>query len=128
MIPKFTFLTQMSVAVDNSISPKAISLNIKHSKTDQFSKGVKVVIGQTDYELCPVTTLLTYLSHRGTSPGPLFRWHNNTPLSKTKFVSHVRLALLRATLQQINTLATVFALGQPQSQLHLEKKTPPFKH
>ena len=33
-----------------------------------------------------------------TSQGPLFCRHNKTPLSKTKFVSHVRLGLLRGNL------------------------------
>ena len=69
------------------------------------------MIGRTDDELCPVTALLTYLSHRGTSPGPLFRWHNNTPLSKTKFVNHVRLALLRANLPASKYAGQSFRIG-----------------
>ena len=82
-------LSYSDIAVDNSTSPNVISLNIKQSKTDQLRKGVKVVIGWTNDDLCPVTALLSYLSHRGNSPGPLFCWHNKTPLSKTKFVNNV---------------------------------------
>ena len=82
----------------SSASPNVISLNIKQSKTDQLRKGVKVVIGRTNDDLCPVSALLSYLSHRGNFPGPLFCWQNKIPLSKSKFVSHVRLGLLRANL------------------------------
>ena len=37
-------LAYSNIAVDSSVSPNVISLNIKLSKTDQFRKGVKVVI------------------------------------------------------------------------------------
>ena len=91
-------LSYSDIAADSSTSPNVISLNIIQSKTDQFRKGVKVVIGRTNDDLCPVYTLLSYLSHRGNFPGPLFCWHNKTPFSKMKFVGHVRLGLLRANL------------------------------
>ena len=61
-------------------------------------KGVKLVLGRTNDNLCPVTALLTYLSHRGNSPGPLFHWDNQKSLSKSKFVDHVRQALLAANI------------------------------
>ena len=89
-------LSYSDIAVNSSVSPKVISLSIKQSKMDQFRKGVKVVIEQTNDNLCPVSALLSYLSRRGNFWGPLFCWHNKTPRSKMKFVSHVRLGLLRA--------------------------------
>ena len=54
------------------------------------------MIGKTNNGLCPITALLLYLTHRGNAPGPLFQWDNHTPLSNSKFVEHVRPALLMA--------------------------------
>ena len=106
-----THLSYSDLAVDDSSSPNVISLMIKRSKTDQCGKGVKVVMGRTNDDLCPVTALLSYLTQRGNSPGPLFQWHNKTPLSKTKFVSHVRLALLRANLPAEKYAGHSFRIG-----------------
>ena len=91
-------LSFSDLAVDNALAPQVISINLKRSKSDQFMMGVKLVLGRTNNNLCPVTALLTYLSHRGNSPGPLFRWDNQKPLSKSKFVDHVRQALLAANI------------------------------
>ena len=45
-------------------------------------------IGKTSDNLRPVTALL---SLRGAEPGPLLHWESGAPLSKFKFVEHVRL-------------------------------------
>ena len=105
-------LSYSDIAANSSVYLNVISLSIKQSEMDQFRKGVKVVIGQTNNNLCPVSTLLSYLSCRGNFWGPLFCWHKKTPRSKhkktprskhkktprskMKFVSHVRLGLSRA--------------------------------
>ena len=60
------------LATDNAQAPQVISIKLKHSKSDQFMKGVKLVLGRTNDVLCPVTALLTYLSYHGNSPGSLF--------------------------------------------------------
>ena len=72
-------LSYSDIAADSSASPNVTSLNIKQSKTDQLRKGVKVVIGRTNDDLCPVSALLSYLSHWGNFPGTLFCWQNKTP-------------------------------------------------
>ena len=56
------------------------------------------MIGKTNNGLCPITALLSYLTHHGNTPGPLFQWDNHTPLSKSKFVEHVHRALLMANI------------------------------
>ena len=86
------------VAVDNALNPSTISIVLKYSKIDQFRKGVKLVMGRTNDDLCPVTALLSYLSHCGNIPGPLFHWVNHTSLSKQKFVKHVHRTLLAANV------------------------------
>ena len=64
------------VAVDNKKSPSIVAIQLKKSKTDPFMKGVRITIGQTGEELCPVMALLAYLKKRGAQPGPLFMWED----------------------------------------------------
>ena len=59
-------LSYGDITVDNPTAPTIISIVIKKSKTDQGRKGVKVFIGKTSDDLCPVTALLSYLALRGT--------------------------------------------------------------
>ena len=92
-------LSYADLAVDNAANPTTISIQIKSSKTDQTRKGFKAYLGSTGDNLCPVAAaLMSYLSLRGDKLGPLFQWKDQTPLSKTKFVEHVRSALTSANL------------------------------
>ena len=91
-------LSFSNVAVDDPSSPSVISLRIKRSKTDQAREGVKVVIGSTGDDLCPVMALLNYLRIRGDAQGALFRSQDGTPLSQQGFVSAIRQALTAANL------------------------------
>ena len=88
-----------------------ISLNIKHSKTDQGAVGVRVIIGRTDDDLYPVSALLTYLERRGSTPGALFQWDNRIPLSKTKFADATRQALSAANLPAKDYAGHSFRMG-----------------
>ena len=104
-------LSFSEVSVDNAESPNMISLNIKHSKTDQGAVGVRVIMGRTDDDLCPVSALLTYLERRGSTPGALFQWDNRIPLSKTKFVDATRQALSAANLPAKDYAGHSFRIG-----------------
>ena len=104
-------LSYGDLAVDNPTAPTAISIMIKKSKTDQGRKGVKVFIGKTSDDLCPVTALLSYLAFRGAEPGPLFRWESGIPLSKSKFVEHVRDGLKKAKLPALDYSGHSFRIG-----------------
>ena len=88
----------VDLAVDNAQAPMAISTNLKYSKTDQFRKGVKLVVGKTNNDLCPVTAILSYLARRSNFLGPLFQWDNHLPPSKSKFVDRICQALLAANI------------------------------
>ncbi len=70
-----------------------IRLHLKASKTDPFRQGVNIHVGRTGSTLCPVATLLNYLTIRGTNPGLLFHFQDGAPLTKSKFTSHLRKAL-----------------------------------
>lgn len=52
------------VAVDNVESPSLISLIIKYFKTDQGRVRGYVVLSKTGDGLCPISTLLKYLTRR----------------------------------------------------------------
>ena len=106
-----THLSFGDIAVDNAKTPTIISLRLKKSKTDQARLGVKIFIGQTGDDLCPVTALLRYLAARGNSPGPLFRWKEGAPLSKTRFVEQVRSALTKARLPADKFAGHSFRIG-----------------
>ena len=104
-------LSYGDIAVDNPAAPAVISIMIKKSKTDQGRKGVKVFIGKTSDDLCPVAALLFYLPLRGAEPGPLFRWESGIPLSKSKFVEHVREGLTKAGLPVMDYAGHSFRIG-----------------
>ena len=93
-----THLSLSDVAADHPSTPSIISLLIKRSKTDPAGQGVKVFIGRTGDDLCPVQALLDYLKVRGDAPGALFWWQDGSPLSKMRFVSAIWQALSAANL------------------------------
>ena len=64
-------LSLRDVACDNQQRPTVVSLLLRRTKTDQARRGVKIVLGVTRTDLCPVQALLEYLSLRGREPGPL---------------------------------------------------------
>ena len=106
-----THLSFADVVVDNAVLPSVISLNIKYSKTDQGRVGVRVMLGRTGDDLCPISALLNYLSRRGNNPGALFQWQDGTPLSKTKFVEATRQALTAAQLPAKDYAGHSFRIG-----------------
>jgi len=99
------------ISVDNADNPKVISLFIKQSKTDQGRVGVRVILGKTDDDLCPVLALLEYLERRGGHQGALFQWEDRTPLSKTKFIEATREALTVTGLPAKDYAGHSFRIG-----------------
>ena len=89
-------LTLADVSIDSYQDPSVLSVVIKKSKTDPFRHGVTLFIGRTHSKLCPVEAMLSYLSVRGSSSGPLFLFASGSPLSRQSLVEHLRSALLKA--------------------------------
>lgn len=119
-------LSYGDLAVDKPSTPSMISIHLKHSKTDQARKGVKIILGSTNDDLCPVSAMLAYLKVRGSHPGPLFQWKSGIPLSKSKFVEEVRIALEAARLPaksfaghsfRIGAATTAASAGLPDSSI-----------
>ena len=81
------------LAVDSHKNPKVIRIHLKKSKTDQLKKGADIFIGKTGNDLCPVSAMLAYVAIRGFREGPLFRFVDGRPLTKDRFIHHLRSAL-----------------------------------
>ena len=104
-------LSLSDISTDNAQCPSMLSIKLKQSKTDQERKGVKIIIGATTNDLCPITAILNFLKVRGSHPGPLFCWQSGSPLSKPSFVDRVRSALTTANLPADNFAGHSFRIG-----------------
>ena len=106
-----TDLAWGDVTIDNASSPQILQIYLKKSKTDQAGKGAHIYIGRTGGELCPVLATLTYMASRGPEPGPFFKFKDDTPLTKAKFSSSIREALLRIGFPYMNFAGHSFRIG-----------------
>lgn len=99
------------LAVDNHSCPTFISVNLKQSKTDQFRRGARVIVGRTYDDLCPVAALLQYISIRGPQPGPLFSFSDGKFLTRQLFVPRIREALAALGLASSHYAGHSFRIG-----------------
>ena len=97
--------------MDDRKNPSVLAIQLKKSKSDPFRKGVKIVLGRTQNELCPVSALLSYLQRRGQKPGPLFLWNDGRALTRESFVKAVRGALRKANLPADQFAGHSFRIG-----------------
>lgn len=104
-------LTFKDVAVDKLMTPTMLKIHLKASKTDPFRMGVDVIVGSTGDPLCPVTAVLEFLRARGAKGGPLFRFQDGRPLTRTRFVERVREALQKAGIDSRHYSGHSFRIG-----------------
>ena len=83
-------LTYADIRTDDVSKPRYLQVNIKQSKTDPFRVGVKVLIGRTGNELCPVAAVLAYMALRGPGSGPFFRIKDSRALTRQLFIVKLR--------------------------------------
>ena len=84
---------------------------MKASKTDQFGQGVTIYLRVTKNDLCPVTTLLQYLTIRPGGDGPLFIAKEGKFLMKPWLVQKVREALTAAEIDSSHYSGHSFRIG-----------------
>ena len=99
------------VSVDNTKDPQILKVVLKFSKMDQLGKGAEVYLGRTGCTLCPVAATVAYMVMRGDCPGQFFRFKNGQPLTKPKFIHHVRSALQGAGLPYSDFTGHSFRIG-----------------
>ena len=99
------------IAMDDSKPPKLLKVHLKRSKTDQLGKGVDVFIGHTGGPLCPVEAITAHVSTRGSVSGIFFRFANQDPLTKARFVSSVRQAMMAVGLPYNHFAGHSFQIG-----------------
>ena len=99
------------IALNSVKSPSFLRVTIKQSKTDPFRRGVELYLGRSNSDVCPVAAILSYLTCRGTGPGPLFRREDGRGLTRSHFVSSVRSALEKVGLDQSAYCGHSFRIG-----------------
>ena len=99
------------VSADSRSSPTMIVVNIKQSKTDPFRQGVKLHLGKTGKEVCPVVAILPYLAVRGGKPGPLFVLEDTAFLTRQKFTDLLSSALHLAGIDDKRYTTHSFRIG-----------------
>ena len=72
---------------------------------------MKVYVGRTKDDICPVAAVLAYMASRGASEGPFFCFANSQPLTKPKFTNHIRLALRALDLPYQDLAGHSFRVG-----------------
>ena len=103
------------MAVDNSLEPRMLRFRLRQSKTDQFGRGVDVVLGKTGCDLCPVAAVLGYVSTRGNQQGPFFLKSTNRPLLKQEFITEIRRVLAALGLPDHQYAGHSFPIGAATS-------------
>ena len=99
------------ISLDTQHPPQTLKVRLKKSKTDQFGKGADVFVGRTGDSLCPVTSTVTYMVVRGPEQGCFFKFSDGKPLTKSRFVHHVRVALEAAGLPYKHFAGHSFRIG-----------------
>ncbi len=80
------------IAVNSYEIPTMISVFLKQSKTDQDKSGIKLFLGRTNQDLCPVVAVLAYLGVRKVgSTTALFVQDGGNPLSRAALVAWLNL-------------------------------------
>lgn len=104
-------LSLRDIAVDSRLAPSVVIVTIKQSKTDLFRQGVKLHLGKTSTDICPVCAILPYLAARGAKHGPLFILDDGTFLTQQKFAAMVTLTLRRAGIDDKQYATHSFRIG-----------------
>ena len=86
-------LTREDFAVDIPEDPTVVRVRLKASKTDPFRRGITLIIGNGDPDLCPVKALVCYLLVRGEKADPFLVFEDRQFLTWLRFVKEVREAL-----------------------------------
>ena len=85
-----THMTVSDLQADSLVNPSCFKVRIKCSKTDPFCVGCDIYLGCGSGAVFPITALGTYLSLRGSAPGPLFLFSDGRPLTRQRLSSFLQ--------------------------------------
>ena len=88
-----TYMTVSDLQADSLVNPSCFKVHIKCSKTDPFRVGCDIYLGRGSGSVCPIIALGSYLSLRGSAPGPLFVFGDGRPLTRQRLSSSVQSVL-----------------------------------
>ena len=103
------------MAVDSPPAPTMVRFHLRQSKTDQFGRGVDIILGRTGCDLCPVAAVLGYVAARGDRKGPFFLKSTNRPLLKQEFITEIRRVLVALGLPDHQYAGHSFRIGAATS-------------
>ena len=92
-----------------------MKVNLKVSKTDPFRMGVTLIIGRSGTEICPVSAMLKYISHKSSTDGPLCQLESSAPLTRNKFASLMRGLLATVGINPKHYASHSFRIGAATS-------------
>ena len=119
-------LTTQDISVVDLKKPSCLVVAIKASKTDQSRVGVSLCVEKTGDLLCPV---LAYLVRKGMESGPLFRFEDYSPLTRSKLVELLRSTLTRAGMNCSSYSGHSFRIGAATTAAaRVGSATLPFRH
>jgi len=93
------------IAVDNPAQPQVVQITIKQSKTDPFRKGVKLYLGKTSSDLCPVVSLPSSQRQQA------WAFEDGRLLTRQRLVQALRGALQAAGIDQNKYCGHSFRIG-----------------
>ena len=92
--------------------PTSMTVHLKYSKTDPFGHGHTLTLFVTGQKTCPVRAMHTYFKVRGFCPeAPLFVLADNRPLTRTSFVTMLRVVLGKLGLDSTLYAGHSFRIG-----------------
>ena len=99
------------VSLDSQDNPHLLKVSIKQSKMDPFCKGVDIYLGATSHSLCPIRSILPYLTLRGSRRGPLFLLKGGKGLTHQLFSTSLDNLLLELKRDTQNYSTHSFRIG-----------------
>ncbi len=74
--------------------PAFVRVRLRRSKTDPYGNEIHVYLGRTQHSVCPVSAILSFMAARPHHlTGPLFRYPDDTTLTRSHFIQGVKRAL-----------------------------------
>ena len=103
------------VAVDSTLSPLMVRVHLKRSKSDQFGRGIDVIMGCTSIAACPVTAIKECVALRQDQPGLFFINTQGGPVTKSWLVQQIWAVLSSIGLPQNEYAGHSFRSGAATS-------------